>query len=86
VRADNNAAFDYVAMDSASAADQLLETIQQAAAILARHPMAGRVGRISDTRELVVPGTPGVIPYRVRRRFVEILAVIHGARKRPEDL
>jgi toxin ParE1/3/4 len=85
-RADINTAYDYVAVDSAGAADQFLERIQQAAAILARHPMAGRVGRISSTRELVVAGTPWIIAYRARRGFVDILAVIHGARKWPDDL
>lgn len=85
-RADIHTAFEYVAVDSAGAADQFLERIQQAAAILARHPMAGRVGRIPGTRELVVAGTPWIIPYRVRKGFVDILAVIHSARKWPDDL
>jgi toxin ParE1/3/4 len=85
-RADINTAYDYVAVDSAGAADQFLERIQQAATVLVRHPMAGRVGRIPGTRELVVAGTPWIIPYRVRRGFVDILAVMHGARKWPDDL
>jgi toxin ParE1/3/4 len=85
-RADINAAYNYVALDSAGAADQFLARIGQAAAILAQHPMAGRAGRIPGTRELVVPGTPWIIPYRVRRGFVDILAVIHGARRWPEEL
>ena len=85
-RADINTAYDYVAVDSAAAADQFLERIRQAAAILVRHPMAGRAGRIPGTRELVVAGTPWIIPYRVRRGFIDILAIIHGARKWPDDL
>jgi toxin ParE1/3/4 len=85
-RADINTAYDYVAVDSAGAADQFLERIHQAAAVLVRHPMAGRTGRIPGTRELVVAGTPWIIPYRVRRGFVDILAVMHGARKWPDDL
>jgi toxin ParE1/3/4 len=85
-RADINAAYEYVADDSAGAADQFLERIQQASAILVRHSMAGRTGRIAGTRELVVPGTPWIIPYRIRRGFIDILAVILGARKWPDDL
>lgn len=85
-RADIDTAYDYVAVDSAGAADQFLERIRQAAGILVRHPMAGRAGRISGTRELVVAGTPWIISYRVRRDFIDILAVIHGARKWPDDL
>jgi toxin ParE1/3/4 len=82
---DINTAYEYVADDGAGAANQFLERIQQAA-ILVRHPMAGRTGRIPGTRELVVPGTPWILPYRIRRGFVDILGVIHGARKWPDDL
>jgi toxin ParE1/3/4 len=85
-RKDINTAYEYVADDGAGAADQFLEQIQQSAAILVRHPMAGRAGRIPGTRELVVPGTPWILPYRIRRGFVDIVAVNHGARKWPDDL
>jgi len=85
-RKDINTAYEYVVADGAGAANQFLERLDQAAAILVRHPMAGRTGRIPGTRELVVPGTPWIIPYRIRQGFVDILAVIHGARKWPDDL
>jgi toxin ParE1/3/4 len=85
-RRDIDAAYEYVAVDSASAADQFLERVQEAAEILVRHPMAGRTGRIPGTRELVVAGTPWILPYRVRRGFIDILAVIQSARKWPDDL
>ena len=85
-RKDIDSAYEYVADDGAGVADQLIERIQQAAAILVRHPMAGRTGRIPGTRELVVPDTPWILAYRIRRGFVDILGVIHGARKWPDDL
>jgi toxin ParE1/3/4 len=85
-RSDIKAAHEYVAADSADAADQFLDRIQEAAAVLFRHPMAGRTGRIPGTRELVVSGTPWIVPYRIRRGFIDILAVIHGARRWPDDL
>jgi toxin ParE1/3/4 len=80
-RADIRAAYDYVAEANPGAAQSLLDKIQEAASVLAKHPMAGRAGRVTGTRELVISGTPFVLPYRVRRGSVEILAVIHGARK-----
>jgi toxin ParE1/3/4 len=85
-RKDIDSAYEYAADDGAGVADQLIERIQQAAAILVRHPMAGRTGRIPGTRELVVPDTPWILAYRIRRGFVDILGVIHGARKWPDDL
>jgi toxin ParE1/3/4 len=39
---------------------------------------------VPETRELVVSGTPYIVPYTVRGDVVEIHAVLHGARKWPE--
>ena len=46
---------------------------------LAEHPNLGRPGRIVGSRELVIPGTPSIVVYRVRQGVVEILRVLHGA-------
>ena len=54
--------------------------------LLAQHPALGRPGRVEGTRELVVPDTPYLVPYRVRGHAVEILRVFHGARKWPKKL
>lgn len=56
---------------------RIFESVDQ----LAEFPHLGRPGRISDTRELVVSGTPYIVPYRVRQEYVEILRVFHGSRK-----
>jgi plasmid stabilization system protein ParE len=48
---------------------------------LAELPNLGRSGRVSGTRELVVPGTRYVIPYRVRGERLEIIAVFHGRQR-----
>jgi plasmid stabilization system protein ParE len=39
----------------------------------------GRPGRVDSTRELVVPHSSYVVPYRIRHELIEILAVLHGA-------
>ncbi len=38
------------------------------------------------TRELVVTGTPYIVPYRVKGQEVEVLRVYHGARHWPGRL
>jgi len=53
---------------------------------LAGMPSLGRPGRVSGTRELVVPGTPYVIPYRLRGERLEVIAVFHGRQRWPERL
>ena len=49
---------------------------------LFQHPEMGRSGRVTATRELVLP--PFMIAYRLRRGTLEILAIIHGARRWPD--
>ncbi len=75
---------EYIARDDPDAAAQMVDRIATSVERLATHPALGRTGRIPGTRELMVSGTPYVVPYRVRGETVEILRVFHGARKWPE--
>ena len=49
-------------------------------------PNAGRIGRVPNTRELVIANTPYIIPYHVKGMTIEILRVYHTARRWPENL
>jgi len=51
---------------------------------LTRMPDSGRPGRVPQTRELVIVGSPYFVPYRVLRDRLEIPRVIHGARRWPD--
>jgi len=64
----------------------MLDRIFSAVELLERYPAAGRPGRIPGTRELVIVPTPFLIAYRTRRGTIEILALLHGARKWPDAL
>jgi toxin ParE1/3/4 len=75
---------EHIAQDSPAAAAKMVIAITEAVNFLARHPAIGRPGRVAGTRELVVSGTPYIIPYRVRGSSVEVLRIFHGARKWPE--
>lgn len=75
------AAYEYVAQDSVSAANSLIEQIFSAVERLARYPQIGREGRVKGTRELVIAGTPFLVAYRLRRTQIAVLAVFHGARR-----
>ena len=77
---------EYISRDSPAAAQRMVATIEQSLSYLAQYPSLGRPGRVEGTRELVVPDTPYVIPYRVRGSSVEVLRVFHGARKWPPKL
>ncbi len=78
------AAYDYWARESSpAAADIMLDRIFSAVEVLERFPGTGRPGRIPGTRELVIVPTPFLIAYRVRPSKIEIIALMHGARKWP---
>ena len=77
---------DYIAKDSPAAASRVAAVIVQSALRLQRFPHIGRPGRIEGTRELVIPGLPYIIPYRVVDDVVQIASVIHTSRKWPENL
>ena len=73
----------YIARDDMEAAVRMVEPVASAVDQLANHPALGRPGRVPGTRELVISGTPYIVPYRVRGNVVEILRIFHGARKWP---
>jgi addiction module RelE/StbE family toxin len=75
----------YIARDDPEAASRIVERIESSVERLKNHPASGRPGRVPGTRELIVTGTPYIIPYRVRGETVEILRVFHGARKWPDS-
>lgn len=52
---------------------------------LGDHPKIGRIGRVAGTYELVIPGIPYIVPYRIRNQEVQILIVYHTSRKWPES-
>ncbi len=75
---------DYIARENLQAAHATILTMRTAAARLIDNPALGRPGRVPGTRELVVVGTPYILPYRVQGEIIQILHVLHGARQWPE--
>ena len=74
----------FIAADDPEAAKLVVQRIFDAVALLASQPGIGRPGRVSGTRELVVPKTRYLVPYRVRGRAIEILRVFHTSRRPPK--
>jgi len=76
----------YIAEESpAGARRTVLRILHDIERLLPDNPHIGRTGRVPGTRELVIPQTPYIIPYRVRREAVQILRVYHGARRWPDS-
>lgn len=76
----------YIAREDPDAAAWTASALLTAIDRLIHLPHLGRPGRVAGTRELVVPGTPYVIPYRVRGEVLEIVAVFHERQRWPKRL
>lgn len=70
-----------IAEDNPAAARRTVLRIRAAVERLAASPSVGRPGRVAGTRELVVPRTPYIVPYRVAGDVVQIITVLHGAQR-----
>jgi toxin ParE1/3/4 len=77
---------EYISQVNPSAGIDTVFKIIKSVEILLDHPAMGRPGRVMGTRELVVNGTPYIIPYRIKKEYVEVLRVLHAARQWPENL
>jgi toxin ParE1/3/4 len=60
------------------AARRLRQAVMDGARRLRDHPRMGRLGRVEDTRELVIAGTPFLLVYDENLARVEILHVYDG--------
>lgn len=77
----------FIAEDDPMAAQRIVLHIgHNVMQLLSDHPQMGRPGRVPGTRELVIPGTPYIVPYRIRDNHIQVLRVYHGARRWPERL
>lgn len=76
---------DYIARHDPGAAARMVDTIFSQVDRLETFPKLGRPGRVSGTRELVVTTTPFIVPYRLKADQIELLAVLHGARRWPDE-
>jgi plasmid stabilization system protein ParE len=76
----------FIAEDKPGAAARVAATILAAAERLEVFPNLGRKGRSSGSRELIVPGLPYIVVYRIANDGIEIASVMHTSRMWPEVL
>lgn len=76
--------YEYIAQDNPEAAASEAGKVVEAVKHLGDCPASGRPGRVPGTRELVI--SRYIVAYRVKDGVVQILRVLHAARKWPEKL
>ena len=82
--ADLDSIVDHIALENPSAALDIWDDIERQIKRLRDFPRSGRIGRMPETRELVVSGTPYIVVYLVSDD-VELIRVLHGAQKWPPE-
>lgn len=82
---DLEEAREFITKENAKAAKGMIERIQTLLESLSVHSKLGRVGRVKGTRELVVIGTPFILPYVIDKQRIIILGVRHAARRWPKS-
>jgi toxin ParE1/3/4 len=76
-----------IGQDAPGAAKRITERIVESIeTMIPANPKIGRPGRVSGTRELVLGGTPYIVPYGIRDGNIVILRVLLGARRWPDRL
>ncbi len=83
-RADRRAIYIYLEAENASAAMALDELFAKRSKQLITHPMTGRPGRVSGTRELVVHRNY-LLVYDVTGETVRIIRILHAAQQWPPN-
>ncbi len=76
---------EYLAERSPAASRSVGQRIHETIQLLTNFPLIGREGSLRGTRELVVPGLPYIVVYRVDSdgNALVVLGVYHGAQRRP---
>lgn len=75
-----------IAEENPVAALRVMKSIQDETRILSEQPNIGRIGRIADTRELLIRARPYIVAYREQDSEIHILAVVHTSRRWPTQL
>lgn len=82
--ADIQSLRSYIERDKPQAAKKIvLRVISIVENDLVLQPGMGRPGRKPGSKELIITGTPYVIPYRIKDNWLEIIRVLHGAMQWP---
>lgn len=76
----------YIARNNPAAAAEVVTKVVKAVSMLEQQPGLGRPGRVPGSKELVVPDTPFIVPYRVKEGYVQVLRIYHSSRKWPDQL
>lgn len=83
-QSDRRTIRNYIAKDNPAAAIALDLAFSEKASRLCQHPAIGRIGRVPETRELVVHPNY-ILVYDLAPETVRVLRILHAARLWPPE-
>ncbi|MCF6300510.1 MAG: type II toxin-antitoxin system RelE/ParE family toxin [Proteobacteria bacterium] len=72
---------EYIAQFNPKAAEKLGGKIIESANLLPKNPLLGKVGKLHETRELVIPDSSYTLIYYTESKSISILRIFHQSRK-----
>jgi addiction module RelE/StbE family toxin len=75
--------YEFLHSRNPKAAEAVVDRINRATLRLKEFPESGRSWRRPGTRELLVPGTPFIVIYRITDDAIEVLSLLHTAQDAP---
>lgn len=69
--------------DNPTAATEVASILYDGCSSLTKFPRRGRKGRTAGTRELIFPGLPYIVVYRILDETLELVRIYHGAQNWP---
>jgi toxin ParE1/3/4 len=76
----------YIAENNPITAQAVIRHIFDITKNLTKFPQIGREGRRAGTRELISTRYPYIVVYNIKPKFVEIISILHTARKYPPNI
>ena len=80
---DLNKAYEYICSENPLSASEIIEKIEITISHLQTQPYIGYAGRVKNTYEFFVFGTPFIIVYMVNEDYLIIVSVLHTSKKYP---
>lgn len=77
---------NYLSKISPSIEDSFLEHVESGIDLIKEYPELGRIGRVNQTRELILKKFQYILVYLVESSYIDIIRLLHTSRKWPNSL
>ncbi len=80
---DLTVSYEYICAENPISARFVIEKIETALTYLQMQPYLGHVGRVKNTYEFIVLGTPFIVVYMLKEDSLIVVSILHTAKKYP---